>query len=531
MKRIGIDFGTTNSTIAYLDNNSRPVGFRFGGPNGNEYIPSAIAYSKNDDTESPLIGDEAKHKQNSDEYYYFEHYKLKLIYKYDLFLEKCRKKVIDITKDYLRQLIAKYKREAFNSGARPEKLDYIALALPNAVYSPNINNERDVQAAERIKQELSELLESEAESYGFYSESTCACQFYVNNYEIDFSGNIIVIDYGGGTLDISSCKVARYSNVDYPIIEVLAQVGTSTDELGEFSSYAGVQFDRAVVSNFYVEDTAAYASYVGHFESSFKIPQSNQLNQKLIKYYDTGVVTNEEWRPEIAGNPHAISAELLDDVFSQYNLPKLRQYFYAVVPEEGLQDGGATIQSSFRVLLIGGFSQLYCVENYVRDFLNIDKSSLHDKRLTDVNANEKFLAVAYGAAIEAERSVLEVASHASLHEIGVKAFDGSAWNNNIIVDENERFEDSDIVWSSRAYYVLNGKSANINLYCSTSVSGESDVYPADISGVCTDNCNIMLGCSISGGSHFLHARNVDNDRQITIDISGMIAAYRSRDGR
>jgi hypothetical protein len=47
--KIGIDFGTTNSTISYVEDGGGPTAFRYPGPDGYEYIPSCVVYDPDGD--------------------------------------------------------------------------------------------------------------------------------------------------------------------------------------------------------------------------------------------------------------------------------------------------------------------------------------------------------------------------------------------------------------------------------------------------------------------------------------------------
>ncbi|MFN4150876.1 MAG: Hsp70 family protein, partial [Candidatus Sericytochromatia bacterium] len=57
--KIGLDFGTTNSTLSYIDSSGNLETFRYPGPAGSDYIPSCVAITKNKTNESVRIGREA----------------------------------------------------------------------------------------------------------------------------------------------------------------------------------------------------------------------------------------------------------------------------------------------------------------------------------------------------------------------------------------------------------------------------------------------------------------------------------------
>jgi len=337
------------------------------------------------------------------------------------------------------------------------------------------------------------------------------------------------VDYGGGTLDISNCNIHKNSGGAYEV-EVVTQRGTSIDERGRYSdSYAGVGFDRHVVSHFPEIPPKNMASYLTHFETLYKINRSNLINKELKDYYAAGTNKKSPWKPDMNGEPYIITPQMLDDSFRTVNLPKLREYFNTVVPQENRSEGGAALQDNFRILLIGGFSQLYCVEHYIRDFLGIDPASLHDRRLADVNVNERFLAVAFGAAIEANRNRTGSGRIGS-YGIGVKSFNGSEITNEVITAENSKFVKDEILWCQKTFGIISGKKALIHLYCSTSVSGEGEPYPVDISGTFNDNSRVMLGISLENGVCRLHVKNIENDQKVDIDITNLTESYRKRGG-
>src|SRR5690606_40433923 len=57
--KIGLDFGTTNSTLSYIDNAGKLETFRYPGPAGTDYIPSCVAFSGKGKKHIIRIGREA----------------------------------------------------------------------------------------------------------------------------------------------------------------------------------------------------------------------------------------------------------------------------------------------------------------------------------------------------------------------------------------------------------------------------------------------------------------------------------------
>jgi hypothetical protein len=523
MKRIGIDFGTTNSTIAYFDETRQQIiGHIFDGV-GREYFPSAIAYPKQEGR--ILIGYEAQ-GSNRDSYYYYEFYKLNLYTYYKQILNaEHGKPVIDVVKDYLHLLIEKYKHEHFTrKDEQKARLEYIALAIPNAA------NEDQASYAKEIKSELKAFLDNEAEAGAFCAEAVCACEFYISKPENqDFEGNIVVVDYGGGTLNISNCYVSG-DRTGKKNINVVRQAGTSTDERNVFG-FAGVAFDRGVVRS--IPDIASMNlpenelnEYAVNFEQEVKIKQYNAIQDALEKYYRDGKDVTVTWKVSNK-EQYLLNMSLLFSVFKNENLPLLKKHFDSVVPQSDRTNGGAASQDTFRVLPVGGFSQLPCVEQEIGEFLSIDLADLHDNRIAKINTHEKFISVAYGAAVYANKRNIEPEPVISLFEIGVKCFDGQEMNNDILVKKNMDIKSAHNVQWGNCYQIIDAGHATVNIYCRTSTSGETE-KPFDISAVCTNNCIVRLCVTIQGNEYKLHVQNTNNNNEKEWDLSAMIADYKNR---
>ena len=82
------------------------------------------------------------------------------------------------------------------------------------------------------------------------SEPVAAGGYFLNRYEQlngeTFSGNFIIFDYGGGTLDIS---LLRLENNDLEVLERTGN-GNSIESLGN----AGTAYDEAVVQYIYKQN-------------------------------------------------------------------------------------------------------------------------------------------------------------------------------------------------------------------------------------------------------------------------------------
>jgi hypothetical protein len=529
MKKIGIDFGTTNSTIAYRDERTKAiVEFKLGGV-GDGYVPSAIAYPRREEDKT-RIGKLAKevHRNTPENYYYYEYYKLNLLSDCRQILDKDHDKpVIEIVKDYLHELIALYKKE--NDVKQFDYIDFITLSLPNVIMIEDDKNEN----YKTIKAELKAFLDKESKGSEFYGEAQCACEFYISKEENkDFTGNIVVVDYGGGTLDISNCSVTR-DDQKKPQIDVISQQGTNAGERSKFGN-AGVAFDRGVVRNLDGLTGLSEADeleYAREFER-FKLENHERITDQLENFFknDRDGDENDPLIWTLKDVRYSPKPSILVKTFNDINLTLLTERFNEIVPEENRKSGGAASQGSFRVLPTGGFSRLYCVEKAIKDLLGIGSSvKTDDQRIARVNPTEKFLAVAYGAALLGELG--KVVEKTCPFEIGVKTFDGQDYKSRVLVKENTDSQTlREVKWSDDSCLIIDAARASVKVYCRTSTSGESE-RDFDISSACVDNCRLRLGVTAEGNSFSLRVSNENTREQAQFDITQLPAEYKGRNRR
>jgi len=195
MTKIGFDFGTTNSTISFLLENSDGTysleSFKIDAvEEAIDYIPSVIAYSANG---SQQIGKIAKRNLNNRNIEAYENFKLDLGDNFDKVYEgKTKNKTpTQVTMDYINNLLRVY-----ISNMSVSSLEEIVMTVPTAWYGkPEILNN-----IEYIYIELGYsncVLKSEPEAAAAFF-----CHCYEEGKAKAYDGDILVIDYGGGTLDV-----------------------------------------------------------------------------------------------------------------------------------------------------------------------------------------------------------------------------------------------------------------------------------------------------------------------------------------
>lgn len=199
-KNIGIDFGTTNTLVSYVDKKGRVVNYKT--DDGSETIPSAVFFGTRDEDDW-IIGEEAKQAILLDPQAGAENFKSllgKKDYRYSIIAENGDQfdisprevarffigKIIDMVTDYF---IDEYDGESIESVvvSVPAKFNYIERgAIKKAVNDAMATND----------------------SVRIVPESTAAAYAHVNLVEKDNKPEtILVYDFGGGTFDVSLLKI------------------------------------------------------------------------------------------------------------------------------------------------------------------------------------------------------------------------------------------------------------------------------------------------------------------------------------
>src|SRR5581483_5090538 len=243
--RVGLDFGTTATKIAYLDGQDRLQAFRYPGPTGAVSIPSVLEYQATEhagERHRPAALPSMRFHIPEDGDYgasACEHFKVLLPlvrreqwatqgWSVDLSPE-------EVTRAYFRQLL----HDKLHSFTRQVgAIDTVVIALPHAwLETPD----------HRGKQILQRLFSQEfgVANLQFHSEARCAAAYiahcYQQRHHRALVGTLLVCDLGGGSFQVALCRVHGQH------IEVVDHDGDRAHGL----SVAGAAFDRSLALTAY----------------------------------------------------------------------------------------------------------------------------------------------------------------------------------------------------------------------------------------------------------------------------------------
>jgi len=411
MYKIGIDFGTTNSTISYINPSTGEIEcFKLGGVEGSYYIPSFIAYYIEDN--SIIIGEEAKLNQAEEDYEVYSRFKMllgennrgKLLqYFYDKRLPK------DCARDYLKELLNHYNDEL----RLKKQVENVVVTVPEIWVKEYQEGEQGYLARDQLRKICSEL---DLPLSRLVSEPVAASAYFAYCYRRrenePFNGYVLIFDYGGGTLDLS------LSEVQGDKITVLERTGKGydPDSLGK----AGIAFDEATIKSVYEEEkkeklsktSPEFLKVLHTFEKNkiaFKATISKNIDQ-----YTRRTTANKKL---FSINEMPFYASALCEVYKAEIEPVIEQALSEMEPffnEYGVKTDD---RDKFRVIMVGGFSSFYLVQKTVQNYFKSDAST--DRRFDSCfTLEDTALAISKGAALIAN-GIIDFDKRCSM-EVGLK---------------------------------------------------------------------------------------------------------------
>lgn len=383
---IGLDFGTTNSVISYYNKENKSLDCFRKQAGDNSYIPTFIAYGKR----GIEIGEEAKSNVGNSKANVYSNFKLLLGSAFDKVIPSKEKTPHEVTKDYIGNLLSQFQKE----GHTYEK---IVMTIPEAWYREDTN----FMARENIQALYKEL---GIENVCFQSEPVAAAAYFCWKYQYQqpeeniehkpYDGKIIVIDYGGGTLDVTLCEVKNGNK-----IRVLDSCGFGEDK-GK-GGCAGSAFDEEVIKILEQE-------YNLSLEEREFIIAKNEFENKLIARSKTCTEIMKDYfvYPEGVEEDTILTLNFIGgkNVYSKH----LKQAFDNV-NKRVLEDAINQIKKSnefelerTKIIMVGGFSNFCCVEELTRRLFGSRMDAQDIRFPTLLSQDNRALAIAKGAALIAD---------------------------------------------------------------------------------------------------------------------------------
>ena len=422
MVNIGIDFGSTYTMVSvFRDGRLKTVQ-----PDGLTYsYPSMVAYDTNNG--KYYFGAAARAKLGSQNTVVYRGFKMLLNQQMsqDNLIKRGYTGVN--TPEHVTGLFLRFVIENSLRKLGEDKVGTLVLGAPECWFQ-SLNT---VDARGTLR-ELCAKMTDIVETVKIVSEPTNAAAFCVWNYEQDqtedFKGRILVVDYGGGTLDTALVNVSHTGAGLEIKPELRAGVGENQNhEIGK----AGIAYQEAVVRTA-IADALGISPDEVLYDKRFNV---------LLKSFEEGLLTRsaeiEEIMSEYLLSPEGLEDESFDtfdyggeDVeINYYQLYTCYMDVINPVLEEVLTQTTEDLpdQENMHIALVGGFCNFYLVKKQIYDFFNIGTMDDRIRGMLREEADRE-RAIAHGAALFAER-VLSVCNVAQF-SIGTYAIysDGTLFN-------------------------------------------------------------------------------------------------------
>lgn len=468
---VGIDFGTTYTKIAYVDNRGDLKLFSYhDGIREWHYIRTAIA--ANVEKKIFWIGEQAIQKAQKGQVDWFaEHFKMYLpiekkgkteLKKHGWNLEKPPS---EVTARYLYQLLYEKEKGFYQSVGEPQK---IVVSIPE-MWQRSPNN----PGAEILRQIF------ESNQLGFnvpfehlISEPICAAAYFVYQYreqgKSNGSYNLLLCDIGGGTFDLALCRISG-SNIEVIDFDGSGDYGIES---------GGVGFDQRAIRMAWKNVNPDHDPSEQELRALYRVFEETKISSHEEIYRLFNEITD---KTDLWDTPVYEFGEQ-----SRYYLT-LKQSVDAFEPiGQGLRSALERILNRAnenkvgidRVAIVGGFGQFPLVEKIILESVGIKDST--DRRF-DRTLHQRlgrFYAVAYGAALIASGKIVPIEYYP--HTLGIIVQRASDLKEEFlpIIESNKVIARSGEVKFAKHIVKVVGEKSRIDYYIQ--IRGTGDRYRLSI---------------------------------------------------
>jgi molecular chaperone DnaK len=502
--KLGMDFGTTNTAVSCLRHEEPdPLGF---GDHKDKYVPSVMA-RRTRPVAREYFGWEAKIKIGEPGIEVFQNFKMLLGEGPEVVCRHwgagagagCPE---EVTRKFIAALLGQIRED---HKLEPEAM---VVTVPEVWLAQNLLTKRE--------QLIGCFTDQGIANVAIHSEPVAAAVYYLHRYRQEkqgmFNGHLLVCDCGGGTMDFCLVRVEAMDG-DRPGMTVLDRAGNGM--VNGCIGSAGVAFDMAVVESLLPklreEDPIRFFKRVREFEQS-KIYNKNELSEMLALFrevpetvHDEILFQLEDW-PVYPGNLTATFDALIKPGIEQALGEVLaRVNGYGIDPSDG---------RTFRVLMVGGFSSFYLVQETVRKaFGNVAST---DPRFADLFALEdRALAISKGAALLAN-DMAEVIETCPV-DVGIMGYgqDSDGQPRPVVVTILNKGEEigkyHQPVWAEKVFHIADtGRNIPVSLE-----AGPGKHVALDISG---NTLESVLPPGVGVGSVIRVGFSVDKSKIFSIHI-------------
>lgn len=437
--KLGIDFGSTYSTISSYDENNDTVSALRMSQGAPECIPSVVSISSKGKG-NVSCGLSAKDQLGKKTALNFEAFKMLLTEKDSKILAQRGYDTLftprEITKLYLTSLL-----KGVQNRYGCDSFEEIYICVPE-IWGKSIYT---LDGRSILQEILYKDTQMDIRHVRVVTEPEAASAFFAYNYEKEtaeaFNGHILLIDYGGGTLDLTLTQVVSNGQGQ---MEITYREGGGAGEnhpdangQGVIGS-AGFSYMQAVVEEAlraqgmlkdgeHPKYTAPdFAAAVRDLESKLKSAEGMQSIADTFEQYGTYYSDfaeimrddriNDEDKVfhtlEYADEEIDVTYQQLYSVYQRVIAPTLQHEIEKI--NERTKDylnldptnPEMSVKDSFKIAVVGGFGSFFLVNRQIAEIYRFNHNLSLDKRIKNIPTDKRELAISMGAALLAAGRVV-----------------------------------------------------------------------------------------------------------------------------
>lgn len=305
-----------------------------------------------------------------------------------------------IVKEYLDDLLQKY----IAISNQEEHIDRIVIGVPEVWFDEVLT----IDCRTIVKDIVSSFpYVKEVEIVG---EPAAACAFFVDNYRRNkneaFNGNILLVDYGGGTLDIALCDVHEKNGHSEVTVKRSCGAGINKED---FIGKAGFAFIETVVKLALAPSGLTTEEMISHRHfyrcvNSVETALMNKMGDierefKRFKLMNRENMSKDFYTIEFDDEDYCVSYGMLAKAYNDIIYPVLNDKLDEII--DYAKSKSITID---KIVPVGGFCNFYLtIEQIEKKFNKGSDDTLFTDIINDRRDCEK--AISYGAALIAENII------------------------------------------------------------------------------------------------------------------------------
>lgn len=386
---LGIDFGSTYSMLSFYNASDDTVQ-AVQSQTGSKYIPSIACF---DYSNEMITGQAAKDLLAGEpDWNVFRAFKM-LLPECDEarlaargYTHECTPRTV--TKEFLRQQL-----EMAKDRCNVKRFENVIICIP-AVW----NTELYTMSGKAILRDICRELDM-MDKVTVVSEPAAASAFFAYNYHKNtqqlYNGLILIVDYGGGTLDITLTRVnsiERGNGTQAMEIDVLGQTGAGENH-GASIGDAGIAYMEGTVKIALREAGYQDPACDGYFMKALNMLESNLINNssvlasRLRREYgddpermedDDAVLTKLPYRGKLVPVTYAMLYEAYQAIIQPVLAQQLDKIARDYLEPENIDPRKEA--EGFKIALVGGFGKFFLVQKQVWDYFHIS-DTIDDSRL------------------------------------------------------------------------------------------------------------------------------------------------------